>query len=105
MRLCYCSSRRRHMTCGRHWSSAVCYSDLWPAAPPAALSIEDQVLFGLEHGPVGPALERLSPELRAVLQATVLDGLTTREAAQIGRASRREAVRSRGGVGGGNVAA
>lgn len=47
------------------------------------LSIEDQVLVGLEHGPVGPALERLSPELRAVLQATVLDGLTTREAARL----------------------
>ena len=29
------------------------------------------------------ALNRLSPELRAVLEATVLDGLTTREAARL----------------------
>ncbi len=29
------------------------------------------------------ALRRLSPELRAVLQATVLDGLTVREAALV----------------------
>lgn len=49
----------------------------------AAGSAEEQVLLGLEHGDVGRALERLSPELRAVLQATVLDGLTTREAARL----------------------
>ena len=46
-------------------------------------SVEDQVLVGLGHGAFGPALDRLSPELRAVLQATVLDGLTTREAARL----------------------
>jgi RNA polymerase sigma-70 factor, ECF subfamily len=46
-------------------------------------SAEDQVLVGLEHGDLGAALERLSPELRAVLQATVLDGLSTREAARL----------------------
>lgn len=46
-------------------------------------STEDQVLVGLQHGELGPALDRLSPELRAVLQATVLDGLTTREAAEL----------------------
>jgi len=28
-------------------------------------------------------LDRLSPDLRAVVQATVLDGLTTREAARL----------------------
>jgi RNA polymerase sigma-70 factor (ECF subfamily) len=44
-------------------------------------SAEERVLVGLAHGDLGGALERLSPELRAVLQATVLDGLTTREAA------------------------
>ena len=32
---------------------------------------------------MGLALARLSPEMRAVVQATVLDGLTTREAAQL----------------------
>lgn len=46
-----------------------------------APSAEEQVLRGIEHGDLAGALGRLSPELRAVLQATVLDGLTTREAA------------------------
>ena len=36
-----------------------------------------------EHGDLAGALDRLSPELRAVVQATVLDGLTTREAARL----------------------
>ncbi|MFB9346688.1 RNA polymerase sigma factor [Streptomyces heliomycini] len=44
-------------------------------------SAEDHVLAGVEHGDLAGALVRLSPELRAVLQATVVDGLTTREAA------------------------
>ena len=43
----------------------------------------DDVLLGIEHGDLADALGRLSPELRAVLQATVLDGLTTREAARL----------------------
>ncbi len=43
-------------------------------------SAEELVLLGVEHGRLGPALDRLSPELRAVIQATALDGLTTREA-------------------------
>jgi len=47
------------------------------------LSAEDQVLLGVEHGDVGAAVSRLSPELRAVLQATVLDGLTTKEAGRL----------------------
>jgi RNA polymerase sigma-70 factor, ECF subfamily len=46
-------------------------------------SAEDRVLLGIEHGDLGGAIERLSPELRAVIQATVLDGLTTREAGQL----------------------
>jgi RNA polymerase sigma-70 factor (ECF subfamily) len=46
-------------------------------------SAEEQVLLGVQHGALGPALDRLSPELRAVVQATVLDGLTTAEAAQM----------------------
>lgn len=46
-------------------------------------SAEDRVLVGVEHGELGTALARLSPELRAVVQATVLDGLTTREAAHL----------------------
>jgi len=47
------------------------------------VSAEDEVLVGVEHGDLGQALGRLSPELRAVVQATVLDGLTTREAATL----------------------
>jgi RNA polymerase sigma-70 factor (ECF subfamily) len=47
------------------------------------VSAEDQVLVGVEHGRLAPALASLSPELRAALQATVLDGLTTAEAARL----------------------
>jgi len=46
-------------------------------------SAEQRVLTGIEHGDLAGALGRLSPELRAVLQATVFDGLTTREAATL----------------------
>lgn len=42
-----------------------------------------RVLLGVEYGDLGTALVRLSPEMRAVVQATVLDGLTTREAARL----------------------
>lgn len=52
----------------------------WAAAVPSA---EDRVLAGLEYGDVGAALDRISPELREVLRATVIDGLTTREAARL----------------------
>ncbi|NRQ31183.1 RNA polymerase sigma factor [Nonomuraea sp. NN258] len=59
-----------------------------PAAQPAAyeevmVSAEEQVLLGIEYGELGQALNQLSPELRAVVQATVLDGLTTREAGRL----------------------
>jgi RNA polymerase sigma-70 factor (ECF subfamily) len=46
-------------------------------------SAEEQVLLGVQHGDLAGALGRLSPELRAVVQATVLDGLTTREAGRL----------------------
>lgn len=46
-------------------------------------SAEDRALVGVEHGDLARALEQLSPELRQVLQVTVLDGLTTAEAAQL----------------------
>jgi RNA polymerase sigma-70 factor (ECF subfamily) len=45
------------------------------------ISAEERVLLRLENVDVGSALARISPELRVVLQLTVLDGLTTREAA------------------------
>jgi RNA polymerase sigma-70 factor, ECF subfamily len=50
---------------------------------PDAASAEEQALATLEHREVIRALNRLSPELQAVLQATVLDGLSTREAAAL----------------------
>lgn len=46
-------------------------------------SAEEQVLIGVEHGELGRALDSLSPELRAVVQATILDGLTTNEASML----------------------
>jgi RNA polymerase sigma factor (sigma-70 family) len=59
-----------------------------PAAPspghgPATPSVEEQVLLDVHYGDLGAALGRLSPEMRAVVQATVLDGLSTKEAAQL----------------------
>ena len=47
------------------------------------VSAEEQVLAGVEHGDLAGALGGISPELRAVVQATVLDGLTNREAARL----------------------
>lgn len=52
-------------------------------APAPAPSAEERVLAGLEYGDVGTALDRISPELREVLRATVVDGLTTRETARL----------------------
>jgi RNA polymerase sigma-70 factor (ECF subfamily) len=54
----------------------------WSAAEPeTVVSAEDQVLAGIEHGRLGQALAGLPTELRAALEATVLDGLTCAEAA------------------------
>lgn len=55
--------------------------ETWHAG--AERSAEESVLLGVEHGDLGPALGRLSPEMRAVVQATVLDGLSSREAARL----------------------
>ncbi|WP_328905830.1 RNA polymerase sigma factor [Streptomyces sp. NBC_00234] len=56
----------------------------WGAvAPSPAPSAEERVLAGLEYGDLGTALDRISPELREVLRATVIDGLTTRETARL----------------------
>ncbi|KOG32439.1 RNA polymerase sigma factor [Streptomyces resistomycificus] len=53
------------------------------ASASASASAEDRVLAALEYGDVGTALDRISPELREVLRATVVDGLTTRETARL----------------------
>jgi RNA polymerase sigma factor (sigma-70 family) len=44
---------------------------------------EEQVLLSVEYGDIGQVLARLSPEMRAVIQAVVLDGLTAKEAARL----------------------
>ena len=55
--------------------------------PPVALSLpvapaaEDEVVDAVLGDAMGAALRRLSPDLREVLQAMVLDGLTVRETA------------------------
>lgn len=46
-------------------------------------SAEDAVLTGIGYGDLGRAMEGLSPELMAVVQARILDGLSTREAAHL----------------------
>jgi RNA polymerase sigma-70 factor (ECF subfamily) len=50
---------------------------------PSSPAAEDLVLRGVEYGDVGTALSQLSPDMRAVIQAVVLDGLTTKEAARL----------------------
>lgn len=44
---------------------------------------EDEVLLGVEYGDLAEGLRRLSPEFRSVVQAVVLDGLTTKEAGRL----------------------
>lgn len=50
---------------------------------PTDVSAEERVLLGVEYGDLGAALGRLSPEMRAVVQVTVLDGLTSKEAGRL----------------------
>src|SRR5436309_8220236 len=49
----------------------------------AAPAAEDQVLLSVEYGDIGQALARLSPEMRAVIQAVVLAGLSAKDAAHL----------------------
>lgn len=53
------------------------------ALSPVVRSAEDELLLAVEHGDVGAALRDLPTDLRQAIQATVLDGLTTREAARL----------------------
>jgi RNA polymerase sigma factor (sigma-70 family) len=58
----------------------------WEASPTLQQvmpSAEDQVLLGVEYGDLAAGLRRLSPEFRSVVQAVVLDGLTTKEAGRL----------------------
>jgi RNA polymerase sigma-70 factor, ECF subfamily len=54
---------------------------LAPLIASAAPAAEDEVLDAVLDDATGTALRRLAPELRQVLQAMVLDGLTVRETA------------------------
>ncbi|MGF1598536.1 MAG: RNA polymerase sigma factor [Acidimicrobiales bacterium] len=60
-----------------------------PLAPESMRSFEGAITFESAlidsgaHGELGPALRRLHPDLQAVLIATAIDGLTTREASQL----------------------
>jgi RNA polymerase sigma factor (sigma-70 family) len=47
------------------------------------VAAEEVVLASIEYGDLGCALARLPPEFLAVIEATVLDGLSTKEAAQL----------------------
>lgn len=49
----------------------------------AEMSVEERVLSEVEYGDLGVAMARLSPAMRAVVQATVVDGLSTREASAL----------------------
>ncbi len=51
--------------------------------PTSGPSPEEQVLAEVAHGDLAGALNGLSPELRSVVQATILDGLTMKEAARM----------------------
>ena len=66
-----------------HSEPAPASAEVISAATPVMRSAEDELLVAVEHGDLAGALRSLSPELRAVVQATVLDGLTTREAAHL----------------------
>ena len=63
----------------RRGNIEILVADVWVGSE---MSVEEQVLSGVEYGDLGGALARLSPEMRAVVQATVLDGLSTREASR-----------------------
>lgn len=46
-------------------------------------AVDDELFGDGSHGELGPALSGLDPDLRAVLIATAVDGLSTKEAAQL----------------------
>ncbi|WP_416980803.1 RNA polymerase sigma factor [Streptomyces sp. T028] len=75
-------TRRAQERAGRIETAPMEYADGGPVSAEVP-SAEERVLAGLEFGDVGTALDRISPELREVLRATVVDGLTTREAARL----------------------
>ena len=67
----------------RSRKAVVLMPDWHEAAAGTRAAAEDELLTAVEYGDLGVALSRLSPEFRAVVQACVLDGLTTREASRL----------------------
>ncbi|MBQ0999178.1 RNA polymerase sigma factor [Streptomyces nigra] len=76
-------ARRAQERAGRLETTPIDTTRTGTGTAPSAPSAEERVLTGLEYGDVGTALDRISPELREVLRATVVDGLTTRETARL----------------------
>ncbi|MFD7387008.1 RNA polymerase sigma factor [Streptomyces sp. NPDC059852] len=76
-------ARRAQQRAGRLETTPIDAAPAGAGPAPSAPSAEERVLTGLEYGDVGTALTRISPELRDVLRATVVDGLTTRETARL----------------------
>jgi RNA polymerase sigma-70 factor (ECF subfamily) len=74
---------RRMVSRLRSRKDVVLIPDWGEAAAGSLPAAEDEVLMGVEYGDLGTALRRLSPEFRAVVQACVLDGLTTKEASRL----------------------
>ncbi len=75
---------RRMVSRLRSRKEVVLLPDWETTAPTTARpSAEDEVLLGVEYGDLAGALRRLSPEFRSVVQAVVLDGLTTKEAGRM----------------------
>jgi len=48
-----------------------------------AMTFEDALIDNGAHGSLGPALRSLQPDLRSVLIATAIDGLSTKEAGRL----------------------
>lgn len=51
------------------------------AGPERAMTFEDALIDNGTHGTLGPALRSMHPDLQAVMIATAIDGLSTKEAA------------------------
>lgn len=66
-----------------HREPAAADADLIASVTPATPSAEEEVLVAVEYGDVGSALRSLSPELHTVVQAMVVDGLSSKEAARL----------------------
>lgn len=73
---------RRLISGLRRTSRTALVAALVPAHEPSVPSAEEAALLAVEYGDVGAALAALSPELRAVIQLTVLDGLSDRDTAR-----------------------